>query len=103
VEDCGRIFHARSALTYHKESKHTEPENIKCPSCNTFYTSMRNLNRHITRQHNTYRVQCQIDDCTHTASRKDYLVAHYRSHREIDDETREFLIAKVKDLKVIPW
>lgn len=103
VDGCGKEFQARSALLYHKESKHTAPENIKCPSCNTYYTSTRNLNRHILRQHNPYRVPCEIDECTHTAARKDYLVAHYRSHREIDTETRELLIAKVKDLKVIPW
>jgi KRAB domain-containing zinc finger protein len=104
IAGCNKEFHARSALTYHTESKHASATMlIKCPHCNSVYNSTRNLNRHITRQHNTMRVQCQIEDCTHTAARKDYLVSHYRSHKEIDDETRELLIAKVKDLKVIPW
>jgi KRAB domain-containing zinc finger protein len=103
IDRCGKEFHSKTALAYHVDSQHKPVENVKCPSCDASFTSTRNLNRHVTRQHNNYRVQCKIEGCTHTASRKDYLAAHYRSHKEIDEETRAQLLEKVRHIKVIPW
>lgn len=103
VRACDKVFHSRSALTYHNESQHEQCVTVNCPTCNTSYTSVRNLKRHIARQHSNVRVQCEVAGCLHTAGRKDYLASHYRSHRDIDETTRELLLAKVKDIKVISW
>lgn len=103
-EECPKEFHSRSALGYHIESQHqSSGVEVTCPTCNASYNSVRNLNRHIARQHNNYRVQCEIEGCMHTAARKDYLASHYRSHKDIDEPTRNMLLARVKHIKVIPW
>lgn len=103
VEGCSKLFHAKSALSYHHETQHMESETVYCTTCNAPYNSVRNLNRHIKRQHNQVRVQCEVAGCTHSSARKDYLSAHYKSHKDIDENMRSSLLAKVKDIKVIPW
>lgn len=103
-ENCKKEFHSRSALGYHIESNHKDPQEVLyCTTCQAPYNSIRNLNRHIQRQHNNVRVQCKVEGCFHTSSRKDYLAAHYRSHKNIDKETKKALLEKVKEIKVIPW
>lgn len=101
--ECSKEFHSRSALGYHITSQHNPCATANCPNCGISYNSVRNLNRHIARQHNNFRVQCEVQGCAHTAARKDYLASHYRSHKDIDENTRNILLAKVKDIKVIPW
>lgn len=103
VEGCAKIFHAKSALTYHHETQHMESEAVFCPTCNAPYNSARNLSRHMKRQHSDVRVQCQVPGCSHSSARKDYLSSHYKSHKDIDEETRASLLAKVREIKVIPW
>ena len=103
-ENCRKEFHSRSALGYHIESTHKDPQEVLyCTTCQAPYNSIRNLNRHIQRQHNNVRVQCKVEGCFHTSSRKDYLAAHYRSHKNIDKETKNALLEKVKEIKLIPW
>lgn len=102
-DNCLKEFQSRSALVYHEESRHKTLEVVSCPTCNASCTSARNLKRHIARQHSSFRVQCEVNGCCHTATRKDYLASHYRSHKDIDDKTREILLAKVKQIKVISW
>jgi uncharacterized Zn-finger protein len=101
-ENCSKLFHSRSALVYHVESSHKSSQ-VSCPKCNATYNSTRNLNRHMQRSHSNVRVQCEVEGCSHTAARKDYLAAHYRSHKNIDEETRNALLEKVKKIKIIPW
>lgn len=102
-EGCAKEFQSRSALGYHIESQHKPQVAVNCPTCNAPYNSVRNLNRHIQRQHSNVRVQCEIEGCSHTAARKDYLAAHYRSHKDIDEVTKNALLEKVKEIKEIPW
>lgn len=102
-EGCEKAFRTRSALSLHGESHEYTTVDLPCPSCNTMYSSQRNLNRHIARQHSNYRVQCEVPGCTYTASRKDYLASHFRSHKDINEEFRNVLLTKMKQIKVIPW
>lgn len=102
-KQCTRMFSSKSSLRYHIETQHNDGVEVHCPTCNASFSSIRNLNRHIDRQHNNYKVQCEVEGCTHTASRKDYLASHYRSHKDIDDNTRTSLLAKIKLINLIPW
>lgn len=102
-EGCGKEFHSKSSLVYHFDSQHKANVEVTCPTCNATYNSAKNLNRHIARQHSNYRVQCEVEGCSHTSARKDYLAAHYRSHKDIDEDTKNILLAKIKEIKVIPW
>lgn len=103
IKSCGRSFHSKSALNYHTESQHMKSESVYCSKCNAPYNSIRNLNRHMKRQHSDIRVMCEIPGCSHSSGRKDYLSAHYKSHKDIDEKRRELLLAKVREIKVIPW
>ena len=102
-DGCVKFFYSKSSLKYHVDTQHKPTVDVNCPTCNASYNSVRNLNRHITRQHSNYRVQCGVEGCSHTAARKDYLAAHYRSHKDIDEDTRKLLLEKIKAIKVIPW
>lgn len=102
-DDCSKAFTCKSWLTTHIETHHQPAVSEVCSICNASYNSARNLKRHIARQHSLYRIQCEVEGCSHTTARKDYLRAHYRSHKDIDEETRNVLLEKVKSIKAISW
>lgn len=104
VESCKKMFRTKKSLMDHIESQHQSPdENVICQVCAAIFTSEKKLNRHIARQHTNIRIECEVEGCNHTSSRKDYLASHYRSHKNIDEDTRNELLAKVRELKMIPW
>ena len=102
-QECNKEFHLKTSLNYHIDSVHKPSENLVCPTCNSSYNSIRNLKRHVMRQHSGFRVHCEIEGCEHTTGRKDYLRAHYLAHKDIDKDTKQVLINRVKDLRMIPW
>lgn len=99
--NCKREFFLKSSFINHMES-HKFNEPAQCMMCEAIFSSEKNLLRHQKRQHST-KAHCEVANCFHSSSRKDYLVKHYLSHRELDDATRELLIARVKDMKGIAW
>lgn len=105
-EACKAKFHSKSGLSFHIESQHNPANNVSCTTCSASFNSVRNLKRHIARQHESKRLQCEIDGCTFTATRKDSFYIHYRSiksHKELDEETRNLLCSKVKESKSFSW
>jgi KRAB domain-containing zinc finger protein len=101
---CTKKFQSEKSLNYHVETQHVEQtKNFECPTCSSLFNSTKNLKRHISRQHNTVKIPCAVDGCDHMASRKDYLVTHYKTHKGIDEDTRTMLLEKVKTMKEIPW
>lgn len=102
VEGCNKIFHRSTQLHYHTNVDHN-PVDIACNTCGATFNGSRNLSRHIKRQHSSLRVECAVEGCKHLAARKDYLSAHYRAHKDINEETRKLLLEQVKDIKGIPW
>lgn len=102
---CGKKFQGKKALQYHLETQHQAlKKSFECTLCSTSsFNSLRNLNRHISRQHNKIKIACEIEGCDHTSSRKDYLASHYKNHKDIDQKIREKLLEKVKTMKDLPW
>lgn len=103
--DCSKAFSCNSWLKTHIETHETHEASFTniCPICNASFSSLRNLNRHVARQHNSLRIQCEVEGCNHSTARKDILKAHYRSHKDIDEETRTVLLEKTKSIKAISW
>lgn len=102
-DECPKIFSSKSYLKTHCQAHHEITVAVYCPICNASYSTTRNLKRHISRQHSSTRFECEIEGCSHSTARKDYLVTHYRSHKDINEETRKSLLEKVKLLKGISW
>jgi KRAB domain-containing zinc finger protein len=101
-EGCERKFHTKNSFKRHTES-HQRGLPVQCPACDATFPTSRHLHRHQKRQHTSIRANCEVANCFHSTTRKDYLVMHYKTHKELDDFTRDMLIARVKDLKDIGW
>lgn len=101
-ENCDKKFHTNSSLKNHEES-HQAGIPLQCPDCNAKFPTSRHLFRHHKRQHTAVRVQCEVANCFHSTTRKDYLVQHYKTHKELDEHTRQMLIERAKDMKEIGW
>lgn len=104
-DGCEKKFHRRKTLQYHIDTQHQPVvESFICTLCSTNFNSQRNLNRHHQRQHgNAPRIACEVEGCTHTSARKDYLAAHYRNHKDLDQDAKDALLEKVKNMKNLPW
>lgn len=94
VDGCGKEFWSRTAYRYHLSTKHVPQTELTCPMCSVTFPVMEKLKRHIDRQHNTPRVQCEISGCTYSTNKKYYLKTHYRNHRDITEERKTELINK---------
>ncbi|CAG9802861.1 unnamed protein product [Chironomus riparius] len=104
-ENCDKVFQFKTSLLNHIKFHHTKNDaTVPCSQCQLNFPTIKHLNRHVSRQHNDIRVQCEVDGCQQLFGRKDYFVKHYKvQHRELDEETRNSYIDKVKHIKVIPW
>ncbi|XP_070495805.1 zinc finger and BTB domain-containing protein 41-like [Chironomus tepperi] len=103
-ENCDKVFQFKTSLLNHIKFHHSRTDSsVSCDQCGLNFPTIKHLNRHVSRQHNDVKVACEVDGCTHLFGRKDYLASHYKTHRELDEETRKGLIDKVKHIKVIPW
>lgn len=103
VEECSRKYSTSAALYFHMESHPQFAKNFSCHSCDKKFAFQSVMRRHFYLSHNLIRIACEVTGCNHTASRKDYLVRHYRSHKEIDNKTRDAMIGKLKGRKGIDW
>lgn len=101
-ENCDKRFRILSALNSHLEM-HQKTIPVQCPECDATFPTNRHLLRHQKRQHSSFRANCEVANCTHSTTRKDFLVLHYKTHRELDEATRQVLIARVKYIKGIGW
>lgn len=102
-ENCDKVFQFKASLLNHIKFHHAENTAVSCDHCGLSFPTIKHLNRHVSRQHNTVKVACEVDGCPQLFGRKDYLASHYKTHRELDQETRQGFIDKVKLIKVIPW
>lgn len=102
-EGCTKEFFGKIALKDHIATKHERNESFICPTCGSTFATLKNMKKHIQRQHTAMKIPCSVDGCKHTCTRKDYLARHYKSHKDIDEVTRAELIAAIKDIQGIAW
>jgi hypothetical protein len=102
-DGCNRQFFGKSALNDHVATKHEKNENFICPTCGSSFATIRNMNKHIQRQHKSLKISCQVLSCKYATSRKDYLASHYKTHKDIDDAKRIELIEGIRDIRGIGW
>lgn len=101
-ENCDKVFQFKTSLLNHIKSHHNATS-VSCDQCGLNFPTVRHLNRHVSRQHNDVKVACEVEGCPNLFGRKDYLASHYKTHRELDEATRQELIDRVKHIKEIPW
>lgn len=102
-EDCNRQFFGKIALKDHIATKHERSESFICPTCGSTFVTIRNMKKHIQRQHTALKISCAVLACKYTTSRKDYLTRHYNSHKDIDEAKKTELIEGIKDIRGIAW
>ncbi|KAG5682982.1 hypothetical protein PVAND_012296 [Polypedilum vanderplanki] len=102
-ENCEKIYQMKISLKNHIVTHHEVNSSVDCEHCGTNFPSKRHLNRHVQRQHTSEKLQCEVEGCSNLFSRKDYLVEHYKKHKNINDELRNELLARVKKIKIISW
>lgn len=104
IKGCKQMFRSNQSLMDHVESRHNRPnESVICQICGSTFAYLKNLKRHIARQHSNIRIPCEVEGCNHSSARKDYMAAHIRTHRDIDEDTRNEMLARVKEIKIISW
>lgn len=102
-ENCTNKFQFKGSLSKHIQTHHQPLKAVQCQYCNFSFPTKRHLSRHISRQHNDFKVECEVHGCKQLFGRKDYLTAHYKNHKDIDIETKQALLDRVKSIKVISW
>lgn len=101
-ENCEKLFQFRASLVKHIETVHLS-SSISCDQCSYIFPTQRHLNRHISRQHDNTKVKCEVEGCNQYFNRKDYLTNHYRTHKDIDEDTRCKFLSNIKNIKAISW
>ena len=95
-EGCGKILSRKRTYELHVKVFH-EPQGIhNCPICDTKFSSEYRLKIHISRQHKTEKKPCQVPGCSHSTFRTNYLIMHYKNHKNISEEEKEKLIRELK-------
>lgn len=102
-EGCPKEFYDKNAVELHVQSKHSPTKDFECPTCGTAFSTMKNMKKHISRQHEFLAIKCQVDGCQHMFKRREYLIRHYTRHNGIDEVTRMELITKARHMKGIGW
>lgn len=102
-DDCNRQFWGKIALNDHIAMKHERSESFMCNTCGTKFNTVRNMKKHIQRQHTSEKIQCAVLNCKYTSTRIDYLKRHYNSHKDIDEKKKAELIEGIKDIRGITW
>lgn len=100
--DCPKAFFGKEALKNHIASRH-ETQKFICSNCGSAFSTMKNLRKHVQRQHKAEEIQCQVEGCSWTSKRRDYLKAHYEKHKDIGETTKNKLIEDIKSIKGIAW
>lgn len=104
IEGCTKVFFGKTAMLDHQASFHGLGEKIACQHCGNSFATKKVLDKHVARNHSiTERVPCEVVGCTHTSARKDYFISHVRTHKDIDADTKEEIIARIKKIKNLPW
>jgi KRAB domain-containing zinc finger protein len=75
---CPQSFNRGDDLENH-ELKHVGIKNFCCTICSKLFMTKRQMTRHITRLHNAKR-QFQCDKCSYTATLKQYIIIHVKTH-----------------------
>lgn len=103
-DGCSKVFFGKTSLFDHQASFHGLGERIDCPHCGNNFATKKVLDKHIARNHTIKeRVPCEVPGCGHTSARKDYFISHVKTHKDIDEETKMQIIAKIKKEKNLPW
>lgn len=102
-DNCNRKFNFKGSLVKHIQTHHETTQAVNCNFCNFSFPTLKHLNRHISRQHNEVKVECEVQGCNQLFARKDYLSSHYKNHKDIDDATKQKLLERVKTIKIISW
>lgn len=97
-EGCNKDFANQASLRSHIVYAHeTQKTTNKCSECDAVFNSDYRLKIHVMRQHNTEKKPCKVPGCTHSTSRRAYLVMHYRNHKGIDSKEKARLIEELKN------
>ena len=103
-EVCLKAFTMRETMLEHQRTVHQMGDIHYCEGCGKSFGSKKVLKRHIERSHTTAeKVQCQVHGCSYAANRKDNLINHVRIHKDIDENEKSEIIAKIKSIKNLSW
>lgn len=96
--DCGRKFHSNFKLKFHMKTIHDKIKEYACTYsyCERKFGQYNNLKRHIDTVHKALRINCVVDDCKYSVSRKDKFKSHLLTHKDLDDQQRKLLLKSVK-------
>lgn len=80
---------------------HNGIKKFECDQCKNHagYFRQKDLNHHKRNVHDKIKIQCEL--CSTLLTRKDYYVRHVKlGHQELDPETKEKFIDKIRKTKV---
>lgn len=94
---CDRKFLTNSQMKLHFRTRHENVKDHVCSLCNSKFSQLNNLKRHLDSVHRSLRINCLVAGCSYTVARKDKYKNHLNSqHKYLDEKTRENILKNVK-------
>lgn len=97
-EGCGKKMQG-DGLRNHIQANHT-PLNLQCTHCPAVFKTKRGFSKHNLSQHqqNYEALACKVTGCRYEVKRKEFLAEHYKRHKGITKEEKEYLQHHLKSI-----
>lgn len=96
-QPCNKKYPTRYDLKCHLNNVHFGIKKHKCPDCEQSFSLKKYMENHLRTVHQRLKIQCEL--CNSLLCDKIYYIRHILKHKEIDEDLKTALIAKIKSTR----
>lgn len=93
IEGCNQEFDTTNKLQYHVVNDHGK--STSCPTCLAEFSSEVKMKQHFRNQHGK-KWHCRIPGCDHVTNRRNYLLLHIKSHKNVSESEKKVFEDEIK-------